>query len=73
MTTKRELRRQTWMAEAERLVIEQRPDLRGRVDWDSLRHCFNIGDTPDQAADRLARNMAAARTWGDQHEGAKIS
>jgi hypothetical protein len=47
--------RAQWLAEFERIVIEARPDLAGRFNWNTPVHMFNTGmSAPDAAARFIA-------------------
>ena len=49
--------RSTWLGEFERQLIAARPELSGRIDWDSAIFLFNQGVDPAEAARRCAITM----------------
>jgi hypothetical protein len=44
--------KQTWLANVERLIINQRPDLSGRLEWYDLIHLYNEAYSVQDAATR---------------------
>jgi len=48
--------RQLWLTFAQREILAARPDLSGKLDWDTLLHLYYSGMTAEDAAKRyLAR------------------
>lgn len=47
-------RRQWWMSEFERFVVDHNPALAGKVDWDTAAHLFNLGLSARDAAARVS-------------------
>ena len=41
--------RQSWMSAFERGVTQARPDLAGRIDWDTAAHLYNSHHAPEAA------------------------
>lgn len=53
-------RRAAWMAAFSDAVVTLRPDLAGRIDWDSAAFYFSQGIDPTEAAGRYIERAAPA-------------
>lgn len=51
---RRQKNREKWMAQVEDKAVALCPDARGRIDWTTATHLFNIGKTVEEASSRLA-------------------
>ncbi len=47
-----------WAKEATDQITSRRPDVSGRLDWDTLKHFFYTGVAPGEAATRYLSNVA---------------
>ncbi len=50
-TTKAE-KRTRWLLDYERLMVFRKPELAGKIDWDTAEFLFNQGILPDQACEK---------------------
>lgn len=56
MTERRNFHRERWMRNFETLVVEARPDLAGKIEWQSAEHFYNQALVSDEAAAKYIRN-----------------
>lgn len=49
----------SWMATTSDLIIQQHPELAGRLDWNALTYSYNIGRTPKEAAEVYIKILKA--------------
>jgi hypothetical protein len=54
MTTRKDKLRAAWMAQFETKLIELKPALAGKIDWDTATFFFNQGLAPVAAAEHVA-------------------
>ena len=59
MTSKayKERLRASWMGLFEQAVISKRPDLAGKIDWDTATFMFNRGDYASDAAFKYVESV----------------
>lgn len=57
MKVKRDYRREKWLRETEDNATRMKPELAGRIDWDTAIHLYNQGLGPVEAATILAGRM----------------
>ena len=50
MKVKRDYRREKWLRETEDNATRMKPELAGRIDWDTAIHLYNQGLGPVEAA-----------------------
>ncbi len=50
-------RRQKWMADFEFIVTKARPELAGKIDWNTATFLFNSGLGPIEAASRYVARV----------------
>lgn len=50
-------KREIWMQEYERILIEKRPILSGKIDWDTAVYLYNKGITAENAALRMIEHL----------------
>ena len=43
-------KKRNWFAQTELLINTECPELRGRLDWSTITHLYNQGDTPENAS-----------------------
>lgn len=55
------LRRLHWMRTFEELVTSERPEMSGRIDWDTASHYYNEGLSEAKAAQRYCE--ARPESW----------
>jgi hypothetical protein len=53
MKTHKFSKRQLWMADVELAVNKARTLTRGKIDWDTATHFFNMGDSVETAAQKI--------------------
>lgn len=59
-TRKQEARaRADWLQWVERLVVTTKPELAGRMDWDTAIYLWNSGADTETAAERLIALLSA--------------
>jgi hypothetical protein len=61
MSKREQARRQEWMAEFERIVIAAKPELAGRLDWNTAIFFFNSNLTAEDAATRMIQSSAQSK------------
>ena len=44
-------KQQKWNSKLNALLVKARPELSGRVDWDTAAHLYNSGRAPNEAAE----------------------
>ena len=44
-------KQQKWNSKLNTILVEARPELSGRVDWDTATHLFHTGRAPSEAAE----------------------
>jgi len=44
-------KQQKWNSKLNAILVEARPELSGRVDWDTAAHLFHTGRAPSEAAE----------------------
>jgi hypothetical protein len=65
-TTRKARRRQEWMATYQTQLTTARPQLTGKVDWDTATYLFNQGMTAQAAAEKMAASTADESTDSDK-------
>lgn len=56
MTTQSNLKRRAeWMRKVSEWIVLERPELSGRLKWDTLSHFWNTGLSVQEAAERYLR------------------
>lgn len=48
-------KKQKWMAEYQKLLVEKRPEMVGRVDWATATYLYNQGYNPEDAANKVSK------------------
>jgi len=51
-----ERKRANWMLAFEGNLVRLRPELVGRVDWDTAAYLYNSGVSPEVAAERVSKS-----------------
>jgi hypothetical protein len=57
--THKAAKRAGWMATVEAMIITERPDLAGKIDWDTLAYLYNTGINEALAASKILAKVKA--------------
>ena len=51
-----------WLRKMQAALLKHAPKAAGKIDWDTAIHLFNVGDSPEEAAKKMAKTLGEGYT-----------